>query len=97
MELIFVERYHGWKQAVQSIEDMYIVHVSAVGQRPVETKMKFHRLGGNIRSSFLLGMAIWNDYKRYHPANNNAFRTFIKNIHKTNGLAAVEKIVTFFR
>lgn len=85
------------KQAVQSIEDMYIVHVSAVGQRPVETKMKFHRLGGNIRSSFLLGMAIWNDYKRYHPANNNAFRTFIKNIHKTNGLAAVEKIVTFFR
>ena len=85
------------KQAVQSIEDMYIIHVSAVGQRPVETKMKFHRLGGNIRSSFLLGVAIWNDYKRYHPANNNAFRTFIKNIHKTNGLAAVEKIVTFFR
>ena len=35
------------KQAVQSIEDMYIIHVSAVGQRPVETKMKFHRLGGN--------------------------------------------------
>ena len=51
------------KQAVQSIEDMYIIHVSAVGQRPVETKMKFHRLGGNIRSSFLLGMAIWNDLK----------------------------------
>ena len=74
------------KQAVQSIEDMYIIHVSAVGQRPVETKMKFHRLGGNIRSSFLLGMAIWNDYKRYHPANNNAFRTFIKNIHKTKRL-----------